>query len=146
MSIADVTEFNILKLIFNATNWANVADNAAASPITTISMALHTADPGDAGTQSTSESAYAGYLRQSVNRNTSGWTVASGNPSTAALAANVDYPPSGGTATTVSNFSAGKPGGGATDIYWTGALSPPIAIGASGVIPRLNSGSTLTLD
>jgi hypothetical protein len=46
MSISDATEANILKLIFNATAWANYADNAATSPQTNIDNALHTADPG----------------------------------------------------------------------------------------------------
>jgi hypothetical protein len=80
MSIADVTETNILKLIFNATAWANVADNAATSPITQIAVALHTADPGDAGTQSTSETTYTSYARVNVNRNTGGWAVSGTNP------------------------------------------------------------------
>jgi hypothetical protein len=44
-------ECNLLKLIFNAVAIANIADNAAASPLTNLFWALHTADPGDAGTQ-----------------------------------------------------------------------------------------------
>ena len=34
-----------LKLIFNATAIANIADNAATSPLTNLYVALHTADP-----------------------------------------------------------------------------------------------------
>ena len=34
---------SILALIYNATPWANVADNAASSPLTAIAMALATA-------------------------------------------------------------------------------------------------------
>ena len=37
---------NLLKLIFNAVAWANMADNAAASPLTNLYLSLHTADPG----------------------------------------------------------------------------------------------------
>ena len=74
MSIADVTELNILKLIFNATAIANIADNAAASPTTIIAVALHTADPGDAGTQATSEATYTSYARASTARTSGGWT------------------------------------------------------------------------
>ena len=55
MAIAGATETAILSLVFNATAWANYADNAASSPQTNISVALHTADPGTSGTQSTSE-------------------------------------------------------------------------------------------
>jgi hypothetical protein len=56
MAIGGTTETAILALIFNATAWANYADNAASSPQTNIACALHTADPGTSGTQSTSES------------------------------------------------------------------------------------------
>jgi hypothetical protein len=54
MSISNTTENAILNLIFNATAWANYADNAASSPQTNIGVSLHTADPGDAGDATTS--------------------------------------------------------------------------------------------
>src|SRR5262245_6895601 len=144
MSIADVTENNILKLIYNATAWANVADNAASSPITSISVALHTADPGETGTQTTSESGYTNYARQTPARTTGGWTASSAG-STSPVA-NIDFPSSGAAGTTITHFSTGKTGGGATDIYWSGTVTPNVAIGASGVIPRLTTASTITLD
>ncbi len=59
MSKSDTFEADILKLIFNATAIANLADNAATSPFTTLGMALHTADPGETGTQTTSEATSA---------------------------------------------------------------------------------------
>lgn len=68
MSWGNTTENNVAKIIYNATAWANIADNAAASPNTTFFIALHTADPGEAGTQSTSEASYTGYARVSINR------------------------------------------------------------------------------
>jgi hypothetical protein len=63
MSISDTTETAIMALIFNATAWANYADNAAGTPQTNVAVALHTADPGDGGTQSTSEVTYTSYAR-----------------------------------------------------------------------------------
>ena len=48
---------------------------------TTLFVALHTADPGEAGDQLTNEAAYTGYTRTGVNRNSGGWTVA-GNAAT----------------------------------------------------------------
>jgi len=39
-NIGGTTETNILKLIYNATAWANYADNAATSPQTQIGVAL----------------------------------------------------------------------------------------------------------
>jgi hypothetical protein len=143
MSIADVTENNILKLYFNATAIANLADNAAASPETNISVALHTADPGDGGSQSTSEAAYTSYARVNVARTTGGWSAASAG-STSPVA-NIDFPTGTGGAGTGSFFSAGKTGGGASNIYWSGSISPTIPFG-SGVLPRLTTSTTITLD
>jgi hypothetical protein len=144
MTIADITENNILKLYYNATAIANIADNAATSPITTISVALHTADPGDPGTQQTSESAYTNYARQTPARTTGGWTASSAG-STSPVA-NIDFPSSGASGTTITYFSTGKTSSGATDIFWSGTVTPNIAVGAAGVIPRLTTASTITLD
>ena len=144
MSISDVTENNILKLIFNATAWANYADNAAATPETNIVVALHTADPGDAGAQNTSEAAYTNYVRVNVARTTGGWTASSAG-STSPVA-NIDFPSSGAAGTTITHFSTGKSGGGASAILWSGTVTPNIAIGASGIVPRLTTASTITLD
>jgi hypothetical protein len=52
-------------LIFNATAWANWADNAASTPVTNIYSTLHTADP-TSGNQTTSEASYTGATRVAV--------------------------------------------------------------------------------
>ena len=62
-----------LALMFSATAWANYADNAATTPQTNIHVALATADPGDAGTMSTSEATYTSYARVNVARTSGGW-------------------------------------------------------------------------
>ena len=47
----------------------------AASPLTSMYLALHTADPGELGnSQSTSEIAYTGYARVAIARSSSGFT------------------------------------------------------------------------
>ncbi len=143
MSFSNAAENAILGLIFNATAWANMADNAAATPQTNISAALHTADPGDAGTQSTSEAAYTSYARVNVARTTSGFTAPSGGSTSPA--ANVDFPTGTGGSGTVTHGSFGKTGGGATDIHVSGTVTPNIVTG-TGVIPRLTTASTVTLD
>lgn len=144
MSFSDTTETAIMSLIFNATAWANYADNAAASPQTAISVGLHTADPGDAGTMSTSEVAYTSYARVSVNRTTGagGWTVTGGSVSPGA---NIDFPAGTGGSGTVTNASTGKTGGGAAAILLKGSVTPNIVTG-NGVTPRLTTATTLTLD
>jgi hypothetical protein len=45
---------DLLKLIFNATGIANIADNAASSPLTNLYVSLHTADPTSSGNQTSS--------------------------------------------------------------------------------------------
>jgi hypothetical protein len=142
MSIANVSENNILKLIFTAVAWANYADNAATTPQTNVHVALHTADPGETGTMSTSEAAYTSYARVNVARTTGGWTVTNNSVSPVA---NIDFPAATGGSETETHFSTGKTGGGATDILWSGTVTPNIAV-VSGVTPRLTTASTITLD
>jgi hypothetical protein len=142
MSIANNTENNILKLIFNATAWANYADNAASSPQTNIHVALHTGDPGETGNMSTSESAYTSYARVNVARTTGGWTVTANSVSPVA---SIDFPAGTGGSGTVTHFSTGKTGGGATDILFSGTVTPNIVTG-NGITPRLTTATAITLD
>lgn len=142
MGIADATENNLLKLIYNATAWANYADNAASSPQTNIHVALHTADPGDAGTMSTSETNYTSYLRVNVARTTGGWTVTANS---ASPVASIGFAAGTGGSGTVTYCSTGKTGGGATDILLSGTVTPNIVVG-NGITPSLTTATTITLD
>ena len=145
MSISDTSENAILALIFNATTWANYAINATTTPETNIICALHTADPGDAGTQSTSEATYSSYARVNVARTSGGWTISGTNPTQAAPVAAINFPAGTGGSGTVTYFSTGKSGGGATPILFSGTVTPNIATG-NGVTPSLSTASTITLD
>jgi len=142
MTVSNTTETAVLKLIYQAIAWANYADNAAATPQTLVDNALHVADPADAGTQSTSETTYTSYTRVGVSRNTGGWTESSG---TITPAANIDSAAGTGGSGSITHWSTGKTGGGASAILWSGTVSPSIASG-SGVTPRLTTASTITLD
>jgi hypothetical protein len=142
MSFSNAAENAILSLLFTATAWANIADNAASTPNTNIAVALHTADPGEAGDQTTSEAAYTSYARVNVARTTGGWTVTSGSCSPVA---NIDFPAGTGGSGTDTYFSTGKTGGGATAIHMSGSITPSIVSG-NGVTPRLTTATTLTLD
>jgi hypothetical protein len=143
MSISNAAENAILDLIYSATTWANYAINATASPETNIVVALHTADPGDGGAQNTTEAGYTNYARVNVARS-NGWSAASGG--SVSPAAQISFPASGASGTTLTHFSTGKSGGGASAILWTGAISPTIAIGASGITPILTTATAITLD
>lgn len=145
MSIADTTESALMALIFNATAWANYADNAASVPQTNIHVGLHTADPGDAGTMSTSEAAYTSYARTNVARTSGGWTVSGTAPTQVVPAATISFPAGTGGSGTVTHFSTGKTGGGATAILFSGTVTPNIVTG-NGVTPQLSTASAITLD
>jgi hypothetical protein len=143
MSKGDTFENDLLKLIFNATPIANLADNAAASPLTNLYVSLHTADPGEAGSEATSEVSYTGYARVAVPRTTGGWVVTGNSVSPAA---NIDFPPStGGTGGSCGFFAVGVAAAGATKILYSGTVSPAINV-ANGVTPRLPPSSTITED
>lgn len=132
---------DFLKLTFNAVAIANIADNAAAAPLVNLFVALHTADPGAAGTQSTSEIAYTGYARVAVARGAGGWTVTAGAVvPLAAITFGLMTAGAGGTAT---HWSVGVASGGATKILYSGAISPTIVVGV-GVTPQLTVASTIT--
>jgi len=143
MSKGNTFETDILGLVFNATAIANLADNAAASPLTNLYVALHTGDPGEAGNQSTNEIAYTGYARVAVARTSGGWTVGAG---TVSPAADITFGEmTGGAGGTATFASIGVAASGATKILYSGALSPTIAV-TTGVIPVVKTTSTITED
>lgn len=142
MGTATTTANNILKLIFNATAWANVADNAASSPLTNLFCALHTADPGAGGTQSTNEIAYASYTRATVARTTGGWTASSA--ASTSPVATIGFPAGTGGSGTATFWSVGVAVSGSTAILFSGTVTPNIVCG-SGVTPQLTTASTVTM-
>lgn len=143
MSKGDTFENDFLKLIFNATAIANIADNAATSPLTNLFVSLHTADPGEAGNQTTSEIAYTGYARIAVARTSSGWTVTNNSVSPVA---NIDFGQmTAGAGGTVTFFAVGTASSGAGKILYSGTVTPNISV-VNGVIPRITTGSTITED
>jgi uncharacterized protein with beta-barrel porin domain len=140
---SDTFENDVLKLIFNATAIANIADNASSSPLTNLYVELHTADPGDAGTATTSEASYTGYARVAIARTSGGWTVTGNSVSPVA---NVDFGECTASCTgSITNWSVTTASSGSTKILYSGAISPSISL-AVGVIPRIKSTSTITED
>jgi hypothetical protein len=140
MSKSDSAELNMLKLLFNATAWANIADNAASSPLTNLFVALHTADPTDSGTQSSSEATYTGYARVSVARTAGGWTCSGTSPAQAANAALIAFGACTAGSNTITHVSVGVATSGATAILYSGALGTPLAVSA-GITPQFAIGA-----
>lgn len=127
---------DVLALIFNATAIANLAQNNGTSPATSMVFALHTAIPGLAGDQSTSEISYTGYARVNVLRQASGFAAPSGG--IIFPAANVDFGAmSAGAGGTVTHASIGTtPSTTANKMLYYGSVTPTIAV-TNGVTPRL---------
>lgn len=131
---------SLLKLIFNGTAYANMADNAATSPFTNLYVSLHTASPGASGAQTTSEAAYTSYARVAVTRTTGGWTVTANSVSPAAT---ISFPAATGGSETETYFGIGTATTGAGHLLYFGAISPTIAV-SSGVTPQLTTSSAIT--
>lgn len=142
MSKGNTFENDWLVLIFNATAIANIADNAASSPLTNLQVALHTADPGEGGSQTTSECAYTSYARVAVARTSGGWTVTANSVSPAAT---ISFPACTGGTEIVTHFSVGTASSGAGKILYKGPVTPNISV-STGVTPQLTTASTITED
>lgn len=142
MSKGDTFENDLLKLIFNATAIANIADNASSSPLTNLYVSLHTGDPGDSGDQTTNEAAYGSYARVAVARSGSGWTVSANSVSPAA---NIDFPAASSGTETITHAAIGTDVSGTGKILYSGAVSPNISV-TTGVQPRVSTASTVTED
>lgn len=146
MSKSNTFENDLLLLIFNNTNIANLGDATGvrgSSVAGSLYLALHSADPAEGGSQTTNEVTYSGYARQAVARSGSGFTV-SGNQVT--LASNVDFPASSGGGSNATHFSVGTEVSGAGKVLYKGALNNTIPCSSAGVTPRLTTGTTITED
>lgn len=142
MSKGNTFENDLLALIFNATAIANIADNAASAPLTSLYVSLHTGDPGEAGNQTTSECSYGSYARVAVTRNNSGWTVTGASVSPAG---NIDFPAATSGTETVTHFAIGTASSGTGKILYSGTVTPNISV-STGVQPRLSTATTITED
>lgn len=122
MALGNTTKTDILGLLFNSTALSGLWTTA-------LAVALHTADPGAAGTQSTSEISYTGYARVSTVRNaTTNWTVSGSQVSNAtAVTFGTMTAGAGGTATFLSIGLAGG------QILASGAMSPSIVVANSSI-------------
>jgi hypothetical protein len=145
MSKSNAFETALQGLVFENTAIANVGDAAGLRATTTagsLYFSLHTASPGEAGDQTTSEVAYTSYARVAVARSSAGWTV-TGN--TTAVDANVTFPAGTGGSGTATHWGLGTSSTGAGLLLYYGAISPSIVCG-SGVTPQLTAGNVVTED
>ncbi len=147
MSKTDAWENSLLLLLFNNTGVANVGDATGLRGSTTagqLFLSLHTADPGETGVQTTNEISYTGYARVGLNRasGAGGFTVTANSVSPTG---NVDFGACTAGSGTATHFGIGTASTGTGVLLYKGAIAPTIAV-ATGVTPRLGTGTTITED
>lgn len=141
MSMGNAAETALIQLIFNNSNWANVGDATGlrgSSTAGSFYVALHTADPGEAGDQTTNEATYTGYARVAVARSAGGWTVSGNNVSNTAA---VTFGACTAGSSTVTYASVGVASGGASQIIARMAFTSPASLAISaGITPSFAIG------
>lgn len=148
MSMTNVNESAILELLLNNVDMANIGDAGGlrgSSTAGSLYISLHTADPGETGTQTTSECAYTSYARVAVTRSTVSkeWTVTTGS----AVNANaITFPKATGGSETATYFGIGYASSGTGNLIFRGALSSSLAI-SNNIQPSFAAGAlTVTAD
>lgn len=139
---SDYLEAAMLDLIFKATTNATLA--SAAGSLTNLWVALHTADPTDAGTATSNEVTYTSYARVSTVRG-SGWTRSGTTPTQVVPSAAINFPACTGGTATATFFSIVDSASGAGNILYSGAITPSISI-STGVTPQLTTATVITED
>ena len=139
MSKSNSTETDTLNIFFLKTlaSWMGTLSGTGDANIT---IALHTADPGEAGTQATNEATYTSYARVNVIRTAAGWTVSGNTSQNAAL---IQFPEATGGSDVITYVSLGINSG---QIMYSGALTASRTV-STGIQPQFSIASlTITED
>ena len=140
MSASDELEDGLLNLILLNSNYANMGDATGLRGSTTagvLYVSLHTATLADTATQTTTESAYSSYARQSVVRSAAGWSVAAGVGDNDSV---ITFPTCGVTGSTVTDFMLGSDSSGTGHHFLSGPLAASLAV-SSGITPSFAAGA-----
>ena len=140
MSKGNTFENDLLLLIFNNTNAADIGDGTGlrgSSTAGSLYVSLHTSNPDETGNQTAGECNYGSYDRVPVARSGAGWTVTANAVTNAAL---IQFPQCTSGTNSVTHFAVGTaayPGTG--KILYKGALSSPLSV-SSGIQPQFAAG------
>lgn len=137
MSKGDTFENDLVKLIFQGTAIADIAENDATSPLTEFWVSLHTADVGEGGNQQTNEAAYTGYGRVSVARTSGGWTITGGAVENTAV---ITFGQCTAGTSAVTHFAVGTLQTGTGKVLYKGALGATLNVSA-GITPQFAAGA-----
>lgn len=100
-------------------------------------IALHTADPANAGTQLTSEATYTGYARVAVTASTGFSVASSGASQNTGL---IQFPQCTGGTNVITHVSIGTSASGAGQIIYRGALNASLSV-ANLIQPQFSASS-----
>lgn len=139
MSKSNTWENDLLLLLFNNTNSSLIGDATGLRSSTaagSLFVSLHTADPGEAGTQTTSEAAYTGYARVGVVRSASGWAVVANAVDNVAA---ITFGACTAGSSTVTHFGVGTDTSGVGKLLYKGTLTPTVSV-VVGITPQIPIG------
>jgi len=140
MAKADTWEQGLLDLTFLNTAFAGLGDAGGLLPSAaagSIYISLHTASAGEAGSQTTNETAYTNYARVAVARSAAGWTrVASTMDNVAAIT----FATCGATGATITHVGVGTASTAAGKLMYHGALTASLAV-SNGITPQFAIGA-----
>lgn len=116
MSKGNTTENDVLKAVLTGVDpsWRGNANRY---------LALHTADPGEGGSQTTSEASYTSYTRVAIS--TSDWTDGGSSFTNTSL---VQFPQCTGGTNTITHVSIGTASSGTGQILYSGALNSSLSV------------------
>lgn len=130
---------DLLKLILTNVAIANIGDASGLQPSASagnLYIALHTADPGAGGSQTTSEATYTGYARVAIARSGGGWTITNNQAENASL---VEFAQCTGGSNTITHFSVGTAASSTGKVLWRAALQDSLAV-SNLITPRFLAG------
>ena len=149
MSKSDAFESELLELIFNGVAIAGIAQNHSA-PLASLYFSLHTADPGEKGSQITNECAYGSYARQAVARGAftvfEDTTDPNNSVNTVRPNADVPFPVATSGSELATHYAIGRAASGAGAILYKGPLNPSISIGVGAQAPVVTAASGVSED
>lgn len=146
MSLSDAAESDLLKLLFTNTTWANFGDVTGivgSGSAGNLYLSMHTADPGEGGTQSTNEATYTSYARVAVARTGGNWTISGTSPTQVSNANTVSFPACTGGTNTITHIGIGLASSGANELLVIIPLTVSLTV-TSGVTPQYAAGALVT--
>jgi hypothetical protein len=131
--MSNAFQTDLFNLLFKNTNFPNAPVIQGSAAAGSFFISLHTANPGQAGTQNTNEAAYTNYARVAVARG-AGFTVVGNNPVTAENAAAVTFATSGSGPETETFAALGSLTSGAGELYVIITLAASLVVN-NGITP-----------